>query len=148
MNELYTVSQFIINEFQTNPIVNTISYEKTSDIDLNKENIYPLVNIDYITTEDVDVQLNFTFQITVLQQRDIEDILINDKLFGSNMVDNLSETLSILTKFLSGIRHNHNDEDIDIVTVSTITPIKFSNKNLLDGQQVSITLSIENKSTC
>jgi len=148
MNELFATTKFVVDKFKENPLVNTMTFEKTSDIDLNKENIYPLINIDYTIGENADINLNFTYIITILQQRNIEPKLINDKLFGSNLIDNLSETLNIANKFINNIRHNYNDLGIDILTLTTIRPVRFESKNTLDGQQFTITFQIENDTTC
>jgi len=148
MNELYTVTDFIIKRFQLNPLVNTISFEKTADMDLNKENIYPLVNIDYTLSTPTEEVIYFVYQISIVQQRDIDNELNNDKLFGSNMIDNLNETMSIAVKFINNIRNNHNDDDIFIENITDVTPLKLQRGNMVDGQQFTITLGIANNTPC
>ena len=66
-NELYTVTQFLIDEFNLNPIVNTISFEKTTEIDFNKENIYPLVNIDLVNADPIGDMLTFNYTVSILK---------------------------------------------------------------------------------
>lgn len=46
MNELSKINDFVINIFQVNPLVNTITIVPTIEMDANKEILYPLVNID------------------------------------------------------------------------------------------------------
>jgi hypothetical protein len=53
MNELSLIFKFIIEKFQENNLVNTITFVPTKLIDNNKENIYTLVNIDYLRKMDV-----------------------------------------------------------------------------------------------
>lgn len=148
MNELYLVSQFIITKFQENPMVNTVTFEKTSDIDLNKENIYPISNIDLIDSIVLDELITFNFIITVIQQRDIDNELNNDKLFGSNLIDNLNETHSIAVRFINNIRKGYNDENIDIESVGNLSMVKFNNTNLLDGVRFNLAVSIPNNTPC
>lgn len=149
MNELYQVSNYVIEKFKTNPIVNTISYEKTREIDYNKENIYPLVNVDLTDSNHLDSLLQFNFTITILQQRDIDNELNNDKLLNKdNLIDNLNETYSISNKFINAIKNNYNDLDIEIDTVSNIRMVKLSETNLLDGVQFTLLLSIPNTTGC
>jgi hypothetical protein len=47
MNEIQIVYDWLIDHFSTNELVNTVSIVPTIELDQNKENIYPLVNIDY-----------------------------------------------------------------------------------------------------
>lgn len=149
MNELYKVTKFVIDTFRENPLVNTTTFEKTNEIDFNKENIYPIVNIDLTESIHQDNLLQFNFNITILQQRDIDNELNNDKLLDkNNLIDNLNETYSVANKFLNKVKNNHNDEDIDVVSSSNIRMVKFENTNLLDGVQFSMILSIANETSC
>jgi hypothetical protein len=50
------------------------------ELDQNKENIYPLVNIDFINKETEEQAIITTFKITVIQQRDTQPIKTNNKL--------------------------------------------------------------------
>ena len=53
MNELQLLNDYIINHFENENLVSTISIVPTINIDANKENIYPLVNIDLIRWGEV-----------------------------------------------------------------------------------------------
>ena len=147
MNELAFVTQFIIDEFKLNILVNTITFEKSSDIDLNKENIYPLVNIDIIESTYGDQVLTFNYIITILQQRDTEPKLTDNKIFGSNLIDNLNECNSIAVKFLTSVR-NTNDTNIDFIEISVIEMIKYEYGNLLDGVKFTLTAEYPNLTPC
>lgn len=148
-NELYLVSNFVVERFQDNILVNTVAFEKTEDIDLNKANIYPLVNIDLTDSVNLDSLLQFNFNITILQQRDTEPELNNDKIFGSNLIDNLNKTHSIATRFINGIRATHdNDADIEVMLLSNLVMQKYTGTNLLDGVQFLLSLTIPNTTPC
>lgn len=148
-NELFTVCKFLIDKFRENPIVNTISFEKTSNIDLNKENIFPLVNIDLINTDPIDNVLVFNFIINILQQRDYDNELNNDKLLDkTNLIDNLNECYGIATRLINNIRANFNDNFIEIRTLSPIQMVNNYNANSLDGVTFTLSLEIENTTPC
>ena len=49
MNELYLLTEFLINQFQSNNLVNTITMVETKHIDNQKENIYQLCTNTQIT---------------------------------------------------------------------------------------------------
>jgi hypothetical protein len=46
MNEIQIVYDWLINHFSSSDLVNTVSIP-TSEMDQNKENIYPLVNTTF-----------------------------------------------------------------------------------------------------
>lgn len=146
MNELTLLNDFVIGRFENNPLVNTISIVPTFDLDFNKENIYPLVNIDLT---DVDIQtdaLIVTYKITILQQRDIKPIKTNSKLLNdSNVLDNMNETNSIALDLINYLRWKNNDLVVEIQNLSTLTPLRNYKGNGLDGFQFDIDLSIYNR---
>jgi hypothetical protein len=67
MNEIQIVYDWLIDHFSTNELVNTVSIVPTIELDQNKENIYPLVNIDFINKETEEQAIITTFKITVIQ---------------------------------------------------------------------------------
>jgi len=150
MNEVSKMYDFLIGLFQSNDLVNTISLVNTMDIDSNKENIYPLVNLDLRETETQDQAIVFSFRITILQQRDIKPIKIDSKLLrNTNYVDNLNETHSILNKVINYLIRQNNDYDIEIVQQGTNKILKEWGLSNLDGLQLDIDLAIPNEgSSC
>ena len=146
MNELTLLNNFVIGRFDNNPLVNTITEVKTSDIDMNKENIYPLVNLDLIDEDPLSDSLVFNYKITILQQRDIKPIKTNSKLLtNSNLLDNLNETNSIALDFINYLRWKNNDLVVEIQNLSRIDFLENYKGNGLDGVQFDIDLSIYNR---
>ena len=149
MTELSTVSIFLVDKFKSQPLVNTISFEKTGEIDANKNNIYPLVNIDIVDTDPIGDILTFNYVITILQQRDIDNELNNDKILNKdNMIDNLNECYAIATRCVNNIERNENEYDIEILRKSNITLLKDFNTQKLDGVRFNLSLSIQNNTPC
>ena len=149
MTELSTVSIFLVDKFKSQPLVNTISFEKTGEIDVNKNNIYPLVNIDIVDTDPIGDILTFNYVITILQQRDIDNELNNDKILNKdNMIDNLNECYAIATRCVNNIERTENDYDIEILRKSNITLLKDFNTQKLDGVRFNLSLSIQNNTPC
>jgi hypothetical protein len=102
MNEIQIVYDWLIDHFTTNELVNTVSIVPTIELDQNKENIYPLVNIDFINKETEEQAIITTFKITVIQQRDTQPIKTNNKLLSdTNYLDNVNETANICTRFIT-----------------------------------------------
>lgn len=147
--ELSIVTKYVIEEFRKNPLVNTISVSKQSEIDFNKANIYPIVNIDLISSDIVGNVHRFTYVIHILQQRDLKsETNLDNKLLNTNMIDNLNETYSVATKFINNIRSYNNEFDIDVFFVTPITMLKYNYSNLLDGVTFSVTLDIPDSTGC
>jgi hypothetical protein len=152
MNEISVLYDYVINEFRLNPLVNTITTVVTSGLDINKENIYPLVNIDLVNSTisypDAEM-LSVNFQITVVQQRDvIPTVLDNKLLLNSNWRDNINETHSIANTFISKIMRQLNLHNINVEFVTAITFFDESYINGLDGCQFGINLTIPNNTSC
>jgi hypothetical protein len=145
MNETSLIYNWVIAKFQDNELVNTISIVQTSEIDINKENIYPLVNVDLIDVETQPDALIYNFIITVIQQRDIKHIKIDSKLLtNTNYIDNINETVSISNRFINVVEKQNNDSNIELVSVSTQRILKEWGKGICDGVRFNINLSIPN----
>lgn len=148
MNEISLLYNFLINHFNSNDLVNTISIVPTLEIDYNKENIYPLVNIDI---QDSEVQTDIvvvSFQITIVQQRDVRPVVTNSKLMDdTNFIDNINETHAIAERLINVLEKQNNPENVELVNVSNFKVLKNWSRNLLDGMQFSIDLSIPNIGT-
>lgn len=148
MNETSTINKFNVALFEDNALVNTISTIKTGLIDLNKENIYPLVNMDMLSADVQNDVIVFDFRITIVSQRDIRPQKTDSKLLSdSNYIDNINETLSIAQRFINVLTRQNNDENIEIVSQSDIDILDNWRGGGLDGVQFTIELSIPNGDT-
>jgi hypothetical protein len=148
MNETSTINKFIVDQFDANALVNTISRVKTGLIDLNKENIYPLVNVDMLSFNTEDDVLSYNFRITIVQQRDIQPRKTDSKLLDdTNYLDNMNETSSIAQRFINVLTRQNNDENIEIVSQSDADFLDNWRGSGLDGVQFTIELAIPNKDT-
>ena len=144
MNTIFSVTEDLIERFKAVDVVNTIAFEKTSEMDLNKENIYPLVNIDIVNTSAITDVMEVNYVITILQQRDWDNQLNNDKLLvKDNLIDNLSETHSIATEVLN----SYNQEDY-YTEHSEIQFLKFVDSSNLDGVRFNFSIEIETNLPC
>lgn len=148
MNELSLLMNFIINQFDANDLVNTITMVETKYVDNNKENIYQLVNIDYLQSDEQGEDSSYItarYLITAVQQRNIRPIKTDSKLrLDSNLIDNWNETHATLQRFLNGFRSNNYENNIDLYSQTSMTKLEDWNKNGLDGHQITIELSIPN----
>ncbi len=69
--QLSTLLTFIEDTFKANPLVNTIVFKDDDTIDVEKENIYPLVNIILLPSPRPDQNgRSYTVKFEILNQRD------------------------------------------------------------------------------
>jgi len=145
MNELQKVRNYIINKFNTDSLVNTITTVSDELIDTNKETIYPVVNVNYLDSEVLEDVLLFSFKITSLDQNDVYVKSTDSKLLeDTNQNDILNETFNICQSFINSFRQ-YNDEGIEISSKSNVTAIMNERLNGLSGHEFDIILSIPNE---
>lgn len=148
MNELQIMYDWLINHFKSNELVNTISILPTLELDQNKENIYPLVNVDLLNKDTDEQAIYATFKITVIQQRDIIPTKTDNKLLTDvNYLDNVNETANICTRFFNVLTGQNNALNIEMESKTIEKPLRKWGINLCDGFQFEVTLSIPNKGT-
>jgi len=145
MNEYSIINDFVIAHFDNDVLVNTITDVPTLDMDANKENIYPLVNID-LTSNDVQIDaVVLSYKITVVKIRDVYPNATDSKLRkDTNYQDNLNEAHTICAAFINRLKWIHNEGNIEIQELSTLTPLK-NWRGGLDGFQFDVDLSTFNK---
>lgn len=145
MNELSKVRRYIIDRFDADPLVNTITTLSDELIDTNKETIFPVVNIDYLDSDVLDDVVLFSFKITALDQNDVYTKTTDSKLLeDTNQNDILNETFNICQSFINSFRQ-YNDDNIEMSSKSTVTTIMNERLNGLSGHEFDIVLSIENE---
>jgi hypothetical protein len=69
--QLSTLLTFIEDTFLADPMVNTVVFKDDDAVDVEKENIYPLVNITLLPSPRPDQNgRSYTLKFEVLNQRD------------------------------------------------------------------------------
>jgi len=149
MNSYYIVTTYLKDILSADENVHTVIHGKTEDKDLYKKSIYPLAHILPQAAPFSSTRVNqFTFEIAVLDQRDLSKSLEEDKFEGNdNQLDNLTTTFSVLNRLIATLRLQNNEDMIELVSNTDATPVLFKDHNLMDGWSVTITLSIPNNIT-
>lgn len=150
-NQLSKSLSFIVGTFQANPLVNTIAFRDDDVLDVEKENIYPLVNILLLPSPGPASDLReFRLAFAVLNQRDDTKTETPSKLLtDTNYIDNIGITDSIANDFIMEIMKDHNELDLDIVegSISDFVPVKkYDERNCLDGVTFECTFSTHQNS--
>jgi hypothetical protein len=145
MNEFYLIVDFLKELLQEDPLVNTTKHGLRSTTDIEKKNIFPLAHIQVINSSIQQGYISFTFEVTIVDIRNISKIPIIDKFYGNdNEIDNLNTTFAILNKLISKLKNLKNTDKIEMIDFTQPLPIIFEEKNLLDGWRTEIELAIPN----
>lgn len=144
-NQFYIVMQFLYEMFSSDPDVRTITHGDLNDIDLNEKNIYGLVHIQPIGAAILPGLIQFNFEINCLDIRNEPKKASTDKwLKSDNELDNLNTMFAVVNNFVTKLRLQQNDADIDILETTSPTPVRGDFTNILDGWQVQVQLTIPN----
>ena len=145
------VTNYIVNRFQQDEMVNTISLSAIDLIDTKKENIYPLVAISFngSIVDEEQFLTTYDYTITVLQQRDNRKVEKPSKLMeDENWIDNLNECESICVNFINYVKRMELDNiNIDSVSIE-LTPLSGYGGSNLDGYSFDVGFNIPNTGYC
>lgn len=150
MGELSVLNKYIVDSFNAIDMVNTISALPSFEVDLNKENIFQLVNV-FLSETDIQPQLiTADYEIIIVQQRNVSPKKLDSKLMDdSNLTDNLNETHFTASKFINKLQRITNTDNIELIDLTPLKKLENWSRNGLDGFRFTITLSIPNKGrTC
>ena len=128
-------------------MVNTITLNRPDQIDLQKTNIYPLVNIfpsTYTTNDMVNI---YNINIKMLQQRNtLNKLNPNEKTFGSdNLPDNWNDVSQIANVFISRTRNN---PELTLLNDPELTLLYNVGTNNLDGVEFELNIQTINNISC
>jgi hypothetical protein len=145
MNSFYKVVDFLKDSFKTDQFVHTITYGDIEEIDIDKKNIYPLVNLLIVSARQEQGVNVFLAEVHVLDQRNESKKPITDKfLKNDNRLDILNTNYAICNRFITKLRLQHNDYDIEVFGVTAPEAGYADFTNVLDGWKFTIELSIPN----
>ena len=145
-NKQSILLNFIVETFNQNPLVNTIVFKDDDVLDVEKENVYPLVSIQLLTSPaPFDDHREYSLRFEIFNQRDDRKVATPSKLMSdTNYIDNVGICDSIANNFVMEILKTHNDLDINIIDdgVSEFEPIRKDERNMLDGVRFEVTFSM------
>ena len=98
MNQLTTLYYYLKQLAEADALVNSVS--KVVDIDLKKQQLYPLVNINIISGGFTNGStLTFNIELACMSQRDINKEINVDNFWGQdNEVDNHNLAIGVLNR--------------------------------------------------
>ena len=145
MNQ-YTQVLNYLNQLAVEAGANTVTKDAPSDIDLQKENIYPLVNISIANGSFTNGQtINFNVLIEAFTIRDINKEVVNDKFYGNdNEVDNHNEMLAIINRMWTSMYRDFADNLITASENPSFEKVTLDGLNMLDGWELTFAIDVPN----
>ena len=125
---------------------NTVTKDAPTDIDLQKQNIYPLVNISIANGGFTNGQtINFNVLIEAFTIRDINKEVVNDKYYGNdNEVDNHNEMLAIINRMWTAMYRDFADNLITASENPSFEKVTLDGLNMLDGWELTFAIDVPN----
>lgn len=141
-NQLSKLLTLVVYTLEAMPLVNTVVFKDDNVVDVEKENVYPLVSIRLLSgsAPKLDIR-NYVLSFEVYTQRDDRKIATPSKLLlDTNYIDNIGICDSIANNFVLEFLKSHNEFDIGIVDdgVSEFDPVEKDERNSLDGIKFTV----------
>ena len=147
MNHYTTLLYYIKQLAEGDEFVHTVTRGKMEDVDLEKQNIYPLLHIDILDGGFTNGQtVKFNVEIACLSIRDINNELITDKFWKQdNEVDNHNVTHAIVNRLWTSMYRDFADNNITASENPALEKITFGEVNLLDGWLLGFEVEMPNQ---
>ena len=151
MKQYYRLLDAIKNFLQDNTFINTVHEGDLFKVDLEKETVFPLANID-VTNVDFDEHFN-RFTIAVVVADILDETKENEKdqnnvFHGSdNLQDIYNTQLSVINLLQSSLKRGLLNEDDFVLPEDELisaTPFEQRFENLLAGWVMTFTVDIAN----
>ena len=144
MNQLTQLYYYLKQLAEADTLVNSVM--KTVDIDLKKEVIYPLVNINIVSgafTNGSTVQFNI--ELACFNQRDINKEINVDDFWGQdNEVDNHNLAIGVLNRMWLKMYTDFEENNITSSENPTFELGSFEGAKLVDGARLTFTIEVPN----
>ncbi len=144
MNQLTQLYLYLKQLAEADNLVNSVM--KTVDIDLKKEVMFPLVNINIISgsfTNGSTVQFNI--ELACFNQRDINKEINTDDFWGQdNEVDNHNLCVAVLNRMWLNMYTDFEQNNITSSENPTFELGSFEGAKLVDGARLTFTVEVPN----
>lgn len=144
MNQLTQLYLYLKQLAEADDLVNSVM--KTVDIDLKKEVMFPLVNINIVSgsfTNGSTVQFNI--ELACFNQRDINKEINTDDFWGQdNEVDNHNLCVAVLNRMWLNMYTDFEQNNITSSENPTFELGSFEGAKLVDGARLTFTVEVPN----
>lgn len=142
----YNVTDVIKNELLNNQRIKTITFGDLTDIDLQKQTIFPLAHLicDSATHNEKTIDISFT--LLTMEQMDQSKEYVNDLFTGNtNLHDILNTQLNVSNGLVTTLRKGQlYDDGYQLVGNPSCEPFFDRFENVLAGWATTFTIQIFN----
>ena len=149
MKGFYNVITKIKDTLESEPFVNTVTFGTIDDVDLNKQNIFPLSHIVVNNTTINDKTINFNISILFMDIVDISKDADTNKFIGNdNEQDVLNTQLSVVARLTSLLKRGSlYNELYQLQNDVSCEPFVDRFENKLAGWTATLDIVIQNDMT-
>lgn len=142
----YLITEAIKTELISNQGIKTCTFGDISDIDLQKQTMFPLGHVIINNVTNLDKVLQFSFTVLTMEQIDSVDEYVDDLWTGnSNMQDILNTQLSVSNRLMAKLKRGQLYADgYEVVGNATCEPFFDRFENVLAGWATTFTVQMFN----
>jgi len=142
----YLVIDTIKDELLSNPNITTCTFGDITDIDLEKQTMFPLAHIIIESVTNTEKTLQFNFTILTMEQIDTKKEYSEDLFTGNtNTQDILNTQLAVSNRLVTRLRSGELFKDgYQLVGDPTCEPFFDRFENVLAGWSTSFSVEIFN----
>jgi hypothetical protein len=146
MNQYTEVLIYIKTLAEQDNFIHTVTQGITNEMDLDKGNIMPILNIDVLTGSFSNGNtISFDLEISCLDIRDNNKETRTDKFWlQDNEVDNLNTMLASLNRIWFKMLQDFENNNIRVDESASLISVKEWGVNLLDGWVMTFTIEVPN----
>lgn len=146
MNGFYRVTDKIREELQADVNCNTVTYGDITQVDLNKQTIFPLAHIIVNSVTSNDTLLKFNISVLAMDIVDIsKDEDVNIFVGNDNEQDVLNTQLAVLNKLIQKLRiGNLYIDKYQVLDDVIIEPFRDRFENQIAGWTATMDIVIQN----
>ena len=142
----YLVVDAVKNELINNQSIKTMTFGDLSDIDLQKQTMFPLAHMIVDSVTHAEKTMQFSFTILTMDQIDTTKEYVNDLFLGNNNThDILNTQLAVSNRLVTRLRKGQLYEDgYQLVGDATCEPFFDRFENVLAGWATTFSVEIFN----
>ncbi len=146
MNQYSELLRYIKQLADADDFIHTVTQGDTSDYDLDKGNIFPVLNVDVNSAGFTTGQMiTFDVEIACMDTRDNNKETRTDKFWlQDNEVDNLNEMLASLNRIWFKLLQDIDGMNIRVDETASLTQVTEWNTNIVDGWLMTFTIALPN----
>jgi hypothetical protein len=146
MNGFYRVTQVIKDTLQADENCNTVTYGDITQIDLDKQTIFPLSHLILNGATSGENTMTFNFSVLVMDIVDVSKAEVTDPFVGNdNEQDVLNTQLSVANKLIQKLRIGSLYSDkYQVIGDVSLEPFRDRFENQIAGWTATFDVIIEN----